>query len=126
MDFRMIPLGDIDLQREILLDTGAVDRRRERPRVRRVYTAKIEGRKSDVTVAMYQGEGAQEVCSIIPLVYIRPLTFPGMEGGHKTLLVASVREQLSSSVINLLFQSSKYRSTLLFRKFLDDACCGAQ
>jgi hypothetical protein len=39
--------------------------RRQRPRVRRVYTAKIAGRKSDVTVAVYQGEGAQEVCLYI-------------------------------------------------------------
>ncbi|KAJ6569252.1 hypothetical protein B0H19DRAFT_1066012 [Mycena capillaripes] len=38
-------------------DFGAVDRRRGRPRV---YTAKIEGRKSSVTVAMYQGDGAEE------------------------------------------------------------------
>jgi hypothetical protein len=61
-------VGDIDLLREIRLDiTGVVDHRRERPRVRRVYTAKIEGRKSDVTVAIYQGEGAQEVCDIILL-----------------------------------------------------------
>jgi hypothetical protein len=63
-------VGDIDLLREIRLDnTGIADcrRRHERPRVRRVYTAKIEGRKSDVTVAVYQGMGAQEVRSIILL-----------------------------------------------------------
>ncbi|KAF7355896.1 hypothetical protein MVEN_00918500 [Mycena venus] len=59
-DFRMIPLGDIDLQHEIGSDFGAVDRRRGRPRVRRVYTAKIKDRKSSVTVAMYQGDGAEE------------------------------------------------------------------
>ncbi|KAJ6512470.1 hypothetical protein C8R45DRAFT_960506 [Mycena sanguinolenta] len=57
-----IPLGDIDLQREIRLDVGrnVVDRRCERTTVRRVYAAKIEGRSSDMTVAMYEGHGAEE------------------------------------------------------------------
>ncbi|KAJ7927929.1 hypothetical protein B0H13DRAFT_2312105 [Mycena leptocephala] len=58
-DFRMIPLGDIDLRKEICLnyDTGDAD---QRPRVRRVYSARVHGRKSNVTVAMYQGSGAEE------------------------------------------------------------------
>jgi hypothetical protein len=30
-----------------------------------VYSAKIDGRKSGVTVAMYQGEGAEEVSSLV-------------------------------------------------------------
>ncbi|KAJ6452796.1 hypothetical protein C8R45DRAFT_638397 [Mycena sanguinolenta] len=61
-DFRMIPLGDIDLQREIRLDVrlNVVDRPRERTCVQRIYTAKIEGRTSDMTVAMYQGNTAEE------------------------------------------------------------------
>ncbi|KAJ6557992.1 hypothetical protein B0H19DRAFT_1261559 [Mycena capillaripes] len=61
-DFRMIPLGDIDLQYEIRLDkhTGVVDRSRERLRVRRVYSARVEGRESTMTVAMYQGHGAED------------------------------------------------------------------
>jgi hypothetical protein len=67
-DFRRIPVGDIDLLREIRLEnTGITDYGREGPRVRRVYTAKIEDRKSNVTVAIYQGEGAQEVWYIIIL-----------------------------------------------------------
>jgi hypothetical protein len=66
-DFRRIPVGDIDLLREIRLDNTFVDYQRERPRVRRVYTAKMEGRKSEVTVAIYQGEGAQEVCYLVLL-----------------------------------------------------------
>jgi hypothetical protein len=59
----MIPLGDIDLQ----YDTGVIGRQREwgRPRVRRVYSAKVEGRNSNVTVAMYQGHGAEEVCPTV-------------------------------------------------------------
>ncbi|KAJ7227982.1 hypothetical protein B0H12DRAFT_1328542 [Mycena haematopus] len=59
-DFRMIPIGDIDLQREIRLNsyTGVVDR--ERACNGRVYSARVEGRKSTLTVAMYQGNGAEE------------------------------------------------------------------
>ncbi|KAJ7226516.1 hypothetical protein C8J57DRAFT_1252555 [Mycena rebaudengoi] len=62
VDFRMIPLGDIDLQYEIRLDknTGVVDRSRERLRVRRVYSARVEGRESTMTVATYQGHGAED------------------------------------------------------------------
>lgn len=66
-DFRMIPLGDIDLHREIRLEGhfGVVGPRHERPRVRRVYSAKIDGRKPKATVAVYQGEGAEEVRRIV-------------------------------------------------------------
>ncbi|KAJ7798809.1 hypothetical protein B0H14DRAFT_3492219 [Mycena olivaceomarginata] len=62
-DFRMIPLGDINLQHEVRLDDcmGFVKWRRERTCVRRLHSAKIEGRKSPVTVAVYQGDGAKEV-----------------------------------------------------------------
>ncbi|KAJ6452771.1 hypothetical protein C8R45DRAFT_1193456, partial [Mycena sanguinolenta] len=61
-DFRTIPLGDIDLQCEIRLDVrlNVVDRWRERTCVQRIYTTKIEGRTSDMTVAMYQGNTAEE------------------------------------------------------------------
>jgi hypothetical protein len=64
-DFRMIPLGDIDLQHEIRLNkvegSAVVGRRRERASVRRVYSARIDGRNTPTTVAMYQGPGAEEV-----------------------------------------------------------------
>ncbi|KAJ7242173.1 hypothetical protein B0H12DRAFT_1326115 [Mycena haematopus] len=53
-DFRMIPLGDIDLQREIRLELGVVDRRHERTCVRRVYAAKIEG-TSGTTAGIING-----------------------------------------------------------------------
>ncbi|KAJ7656732.1 hypothetical protein DFH06DRAFT_464358 [Mycena polygramma] len=58
-DYRMLPLGDIDLQLEICLkpNTGIVSRR-PRPGERRVYSAKVN--KQRVTVAMYQGGGAAE------------------------------------------------------------------
>ncbi|KAJ7340671.1 hypothetical protein DFH08DRAFT_243694 [Mycena albidolilacea] len=62
--FRMILLGDIDLQREIRLErySGLVDRSHERARqsVRRVYSASIHGRKPKATVVIYQGENAEE------------------------------------------------------------------
>jgi hypothetical protein len=64
----MIPMGDIDLLEEIHLkkETGIIGRHHpERTRVRRVYSAKIDGRKSGVTVAMYQGDGAEKVGSIV-------------------------------------------------------------
>jgi hypothetical protein len=70
----MIPMGDIDLLEEIHFDndTGVVGPHHpERTRVRRVYSAKIDGRKSGVTVAVYQGEGAEDVGSIVcPEVYV--------------------------------------------------------
>ncbi|KAJ7773835.1 hypothetical protein B0H16DRAFT_1763296 [Mycena metata] len=61
-DFRRIPMGDIDLEQELVVNkkTGVVGRRPERKCVRRVYSAKIDGRKSNVTVAVYQGDGAKE------------------------------------------------------------------
>jgi hypothetical protein len=65
----MIPMGDIDLLEEIFVDNekGVVGRHHpEKTRVRRVYSAKIYGRKSGVTVAMYQGDGAEEVSSLEP------------------------------------------------------------
>ncbi|KAJ6555831.1 hypothetical protein B0H19DRAFT_136886 [Mycena capillaripes] len=58
-DFRMIPLGDIDLQREISVSsTGVVDRQYERQGVRRLYSARLGGQNT--TVAIYQGPGAKE------------------------------------------------------------------
>ncbi|KAJ7667207.1 hypothetical protein B0H17DRAFT_1089008 [Mycena rosella] len=53
-DFRMIPMGDIDLRKEIRLDpfTGMVDFR--------VGRGVIDGRQSNMTVAVYQGHNAEE------------------------------------------------------------------
>jgi hypothetical protein len=62
--------------------------------VRRVYTAKIAGQKSAVTVAVYQGADAHEVCYIMILaVFIDYATLSGIAGGHGTLLTASVRTE---------------------------------
>ncbi|KAF7374214.1 hypothetical protein MSAN_00303600 [Mycena sanguinolenta] len=51
---RTIPLGDLDLQREIQLDrySGVVS-------VRRLYSAKIHAEGTNVAVALYQGDGAE-------------------------------------------------------------------
>jgi hypothetical protein len=67
-DYRRIPIGDIDLQREVHLDkhSQVADFWRERRNVRRVYSAKIDRGTSSVTVAMYQGEKAKEVRRGIP------------------------------------------------------------
>ncbi|KAJ6555766.1 hypothetical protein B0H19DRAFT_136069 [Mycena capillaripes] len=55
----MVPLGDIDLQREISISsTGVIDRQYERQGVRRVYSAKLGGQNT--TVVIYQGPGAKE------------------------------------------------------------------
>ncbi|KAJ6590578.1 hypothetical protein DFH09DRAFT_1139736 [Mycena vulgaris] len=61
-DFRRIPLGDIDLRREIRLSgaSGVVHHRRVRASVRRMYSSRIDGRSSDMTVALYEGQNAEE------------------------------------------------------------------
>ncbi|KAJ7679389.1 hypothetical protein DFH06DRAFT_509871 [Mycena polygramma] len=56
-DFRRIPMRDINLQNAIKLDEGSS---RARICIRRMYTAKVTGRKSTMMVAMYQGEAAEE------------------------------------------------------------------
>ncbi|KAJ6555862.1 hypothetical protein B0H19DRAFT_137156 [Mycena capillaripes] len=55
----MVPLGDIDLQREISVSgMGVVDRQYERQGARRLYSARLGGQNT--TVAIYQGPGAEE------------------------------------------------------------------
>ncbi|KAJ7677031.1 hypothetical protein DFH06DRAFT_1169563 [Mycena polygramma] len=56
----MIPLGDLDLQREIRLDKGTGVVHLRRPTHRRVYSAKLQGQGQTITVAMYRGDGAAE------------------------------------------------------------------
>ncbi|KAJ7679422.1 hypothetical protein DFH06DRAFT_1465511, partial [Mycena polygramma] len=53
-DFRSIRLGDIDL-RELRLERGRFVR--ERRSTSRVYAARVQGRNSGVTVAIYEGDG---------------------------------------------------------------------
>ncbi|KAK6977408.1 hypothetical protein R3P38DRAFT_3125099 [Favolaschia claudopus] len=59
-DFRRIPLGDINLERQLYLDSPQTDRasfRRKRSSVRIVRSAKVDNR--EFTVAMYQGDNAE-------------------------------------------------------------------
>jgi hypothetical protein len=59
----MIPMGEIDLQHEIRVgnESGFVYHQRQSGHVRRMYSAKVEGRESSRTVAIYQGDRAEEV-----------------------------------------------------------------
>ncbi|KAJ7461442.1 hypothetical protein FB451DRAFT_1404676 [Mycena latifolia] len=60
-DFRMIPLGDLNLHNEIRLDSGVAYRRWNSTRsVRRMYSARIHGSKAPMTVALYESENAEE------------------------------------------------------------------
>ncbi|KAF7360818.1 hypothetical protein MSAN_01110800 [Mycena sanguinolenta] len=62
-DFLRIPLGSIDLRAEIQLDNagGMVWRNYGRGGVRRMYAARVECRNTPMTVALYQGDGAEEL-----------------------------------------------------------------
>ncbi|KAJ7021864.1 hypothetical protein C8F04DRAFT_257947 [Mycena alexandri] len=60
-DLRMIPLGDIDLQQELLVNMGSGVIGHGPRCVRRVYAAKVHDRTSNVTVALYEGDGAEDV-----------------------------------------------------------------
>ncbi|KAF8129393.1 hypothetical protein K438DRAFT_1999924 [Mycena galopus ATCC 62051] len=67
VEFRTIPLGDLDLRKEIRLDEyGVVNRVHGQRAARRIYTARVEGKQSDMTVALYQGEHAQQVVPFTP------------------------------------------------------------
>ncbi|KAJ6577023.1 hypothetical protein DFH09DRAFT_1276386 [Mycena vulgaris] len=59
-DIQIIPLGELDLQREIFLDieSGMASRRRSPQSVRRVYSAQIDTR--DMIVTIYEGIDAEE------------------------------------------------------------------
>jgi hypothetical protein len=90
-DFPMIPLGEIDLKNEIYQDTGStvVRRRSGRRSMRRVYSARIHGCQSNMTVAVYQGGTAEEVglySHSSSLLWSKT----GMARGHFTILTSSV------------------------------------
>ncbi|KAJ7455110.1 hypothetical protein FB451DRAFT_1278465 [Mycena latifolia] len=59
-DFRRIPLGDLDLLNEIRFSSDVVHRKYGRHSVRRLYSARIYGSKSPMTVALYRGDTAEE------------------------------------------------------------------
>ncbi|KAF7358262.1 hypothetical protein MVEN_00875300 [Mycena venus] len=62
VDFRTIPLGDLNLLHELTLDgrSGVVDRRRGRAPTRRMYTVRIPGLQPVMMAALLQGEAAEE------------------------------------------------------------------
>ncbi|KAK7028377.1 hypothetical protein R3P38DRAFT_2935732 [Favolaschia claudopus] len=66
-DFRTLPgpLGEIDLQQKLSLKGGTLLTlwRPENCSIRQLYSARIRGQKLKVTVAMYQGNGAEKVVS---------------------------------------------------------------
>jgi hypothetical protein len=80
----MIPMGEIDLQHEILVgnESGLVFRQHQLGHARRMYSAKVEGRQSSMTVALYQGDRAEEVGQICPFFLISPDGYPGMAAGY--------------------------------------------
>ncbi|KAF7353321.1 hypothetical protein MSAN_01520100 [Mycena sanguinolenta] len=61
-EFRTIQLGDINLRKEIRLNihSDVVGRQSPGPRVRRMYSAESRRDPGPVTVAMYQGDEAEE------------------------------------------------------------------
>ncbi|KAF7374294.1 hypothetical protein MSAN_00312600 [Mycena sanguinolenta] len=61
-DFRRIPFGDIDLRSDIHVDaeTGAVSRRWGWKGVRQMYSARVVGHNEPMTVALYEGDHAEE------------------------------------------------------------------
>ncbi|KAJ7620238.1 hypothetical protein FB45DRAFT_871277 [Roridomyces roridus] len=109
-DFRRLPFGDIDLQREIFCDeNGIVFRwRRARSQARRVYSAKIFGSDSDMTVMFYEGDDALHVSILLvdvlylwgPLVSLRifmrismtPTSIPGVDPQEGYLFVCPVED----------------------------------
>lgn len=64
-------MGDIELRSQLHVedsdewrfdeDTGTVRHERRRGFARRVYSAKIGDRKTDMTVVMFEGDGAEQV-----------------------------------------------------------------
>ncbi|KAJ6464529.1 hypothetical protein C8R45DRAFT_501467 [Mycena sanguinolenta] len=61
-EFRIIRLGDVKLVKEVRLapQSGVVGRQSRGVGVRRIYHAEIRGDPGTVTVAMYQGNGAED------------------------------------------------------------------
>ncbi|KAJ6620021.1 hypothetical protein B0H10DRAFT_2433088 [Mycena sp. CBHHK59/15] len=61
-DFPMIRLGDVDLRKEIRIvqDSGVAHRHSAVNSARRMYSARLNRLLSDMTVALYQGQNAEE------------------------------------------------------------------
>ncbi|KAJ7800061.1 hypothetical protein B0H14DRAFT_2901328 [Mycena olivaceomarginata] len=147
-DFRRIPLGDLDLRKEICLDSGSntVFHRSGRGSVRRVYSAAVQGCKSNMTVAVYQGEKAEEewLQDISKYSAIRhpniiqvfgTVSSPGLRAAiyHDELVLATqVLEQYRDSPLRAVFfcrymwnEFKKVHEYLLavFRRAPGSVCC---
>ncbi|KAJ6532516.1 hypothetical protein B0H19DRAFT_1272783 [Mycena capillaripes] len=61
-DFRVIPIGDLNLLKEIKHASGSlvVRRRKGQASTKKMYTARIPGFQSAMTAAVFQGQGAEE------------------------------------------------------------------
>ncbi|KAF7326724.1 hypothetical protein MSAN_02500400 [Mycena sanguinolenta] len=61
-DYLRIPLGSIDLRNEIRLDSAScvVFRDHTQRHIRRMYAARVECRSAPMTVALYEGDHAEE------------------------------------------------------------------
>jgi hypothetical protein len=70
-DFPIIPLGHVNLLHRIAVNSGSavLHHGHGRTSVRRMYSAEIQGCKSKMAVALYQGDGAEEVCFRLCLVH---------------------------------------------------------
>ncbi|KAJ7486313.1 hypothetical protein B0H11DRAFT_2230770 [Mycena galericulata] len=60
-DYLIIAMGDIDLMKEIRLheDSGVASRKRA-GQVRRIYSARVNGGKANMTVSLYEGKNAEK------------------------------------------------------------------
>ncbi|KAJ7854212.1 hypothetical protein B0H14DRAFT_2756948 [Mycena olivaceomarginata] len=61
-DFRMMPIGDLNLLKEIKRASGSlvVRRRKGRASMKKMYITRIPGFQSTMTAAVFQGDGAEE------------------------------------------------------------------
>ncbi|KAJ7610577.1 hypothetical protein DFH06DRAFT_1485565 [Mycena polygramma] len=60
-DFRVIPLGDLDLLHNVGSERASVVVRRERASTRKMYAVRIPGSRPRMTAAVFQGRGTEEV-----------------------------------------------------------------
>jgi hypothetical protein len=99
-DFRTIPLGDLNLVQEIGFRRGAnvVHRKNGGNSVRRMYTARVEGCKSNMTVALYQGNGAEDVCFLLCCVY-PVFIFLHRDGGHTSHNIQTFGETIHPTIL---------------------------
>jgi hypothetical protein len=93
-DFPAIPLGYINLLQEIGHHRGAdvVHQKNGGNSIRRMYTAHVHGCKSNMMVALYQGNSAEDVCCFCFLeLIVSSLPFTEMVEVHLTICRSSVR-----------------------------------